>query len=123
MTKYFTLALASFSSGCTPDAQYDLVHETDARPIGTSIQIEAAPPSPVWFSPHPVRVYLIHNDARRLVVEDRLANDGARLGPDNFMVTFDAGSALICFRGQEQTDVLHTIPLGGAPAHRDEGGC
>ena len=124
-TRYVRLLILSQPAillGCA-DADYDQVYEKTFPDIGLSIQIEAAPPAPVWFSPQPVRVFVRSARSRKLVIEDRLANDGARLGPENFAITFESDSVLLCFKGQEQAGVLHSLALSGLISTRLDEEC
>ena len=121
MYRHFLLALSSLLIACSSDVSFEPIHEATDRQTGATVQIEAALPSPTGFSPHPVRAYLVLHGTRELIIEERLANDGANLGPDNFVVTFDDEAVLICFRGQEQASVLHTISPDRRT--REEGGC
>ena len=115
--------LCSFVSGCSADSDFALIREVAAPDGDILVQIESSPPSPMWFSPHSVRIYRKSAGSTDLIVEDRLANDGARIRPENIEVTFSAESISVCFRGQEQKSVLHTVRLDGSRKERKEAGC
>jgi hypothetical protein len=111
-------------AACSSNDSYKLVLKKAAETSSVIVEIHAAKPTPTWFGPHPIRVFLNVNGIRHLALEDRIANDGARLEETNFPINFEKNNALICFKGQEQTPVLYRVPFNGDKKYeRIEEGC
>jgi hypothetical protein len=118
----FLLGLLIFTA-CSANESYELVLKKTKETSSVVVEIHAAKPTPTWFGSHPIRVFLNVNGIRHLALEDRISNDGARLDDSNFPINFEKSNALICFKGQEQSNVLYKIPLSEGKYERIEEGC
>ena len=95
--------------GCAEEITYEPVH-VHRFDGSISVSILAGEPGPTWFGPHPVLV-MVDDGNRQLVINERLRNDGANLSARNFPITLEKNKLVVCFRGQEQTDVRYEIAL------------
>lgn len=50
-------------------------------------------------------------------------NDGARISADNFPMAFGPSGVSVCFRGDEQGDVLYRIPFNRGPHQMSRNSC
>lgn len=113
--------IAPLTAACTPNDSYELVHQQASDDGSAVVEIYAA--SPRGFAPHPVQVFLTVSGTRLLAIEDRLSNDGARISADNFPMAFGSSGVSVCFRGDEQDDVLYRIPFNRGPHQMSRNSC
>ena len=119
----FALIILAGSLSCSVSESYDLVLTRSSENGSVVVEVHAGKPSPTWFGPHPIRIFVVVDGARRLAFEDRIANDGANLSEWNFPIRFEPSYALICIKGEEQNDVLHRVSLDNAGHERMDEGC
>ncbi len=85
-------------------------HDVPGTPQTVEVMI-ADPRLP--YGSHSVRVYLISESNKVLLIETKLHNDGATLGDENIsLLSIDARTARFCFSGEEQGSQVSEVDLG-----------
>lgn len=95
------LKITDVAQKTSPDSQYVAVFQE----VGT----------PVWpFGPASVRVTVKEASGRKIeVIRTTVQDDGARMKPLNWKVTWGEDEAVITLNGSEQEDAVYTVPLTG----------